>query len=160
MGYQDRDEPADAQDPVPLSAAQVVLAAVVRLVGVAVLLVGLWAGIKIILEAWALYEDPQRIERFATAIQAGSNVDGIIGSLAGGGEGEAEGAAPVRKAGPGAVRLSYFAAWFVVLMLMFVIGSLAMAAITTGGHLALYDLQVRRHSRAVINEVRKLRRAA
>ena len=43
---------------------------------------------------------------------------------------------------------------------MFVIGSLAMTAIATGGQLALYDLQVRQHSRAVIREVRRLRQAA
>ena len=43
---------------------------------------------------------------------------------------------------------------------MFVIGSLAMAAITTGGRLALYDLAARQQVRAVMREVRRLRRAA
>ena len=125
----------------------------------AVLLVGLWVGVKIILEAWALYEDPSRIVRFADDIQRHSNLDGVVGSIAGPGEtaGVAPGTAP---AAAGAFRLSYFAAWFIVLLLMFVIGSLAMTAIATGGQLALYDLQVRQHSRAVIREVRRLRQAA
>jgi hypothetical protein len=161
MGYHDREDspPREAETPAPTPMAQIALSAFVRLVGVAVLLVGLWAGIKIVLEAWALYEDPQRIERFADAIQHGSNIDGLIGTLAASGE-EAAGERARDEKGEGGLRLSYFAAWFVVLLLMFVIGSLAMAAITTGGQLALYDLQVRQHSRAVIREVRRLRRVA
>jgi hypothetical protein len=160
MGYEDRgDTPAepDAQ----MSIAQLALSAVVRLIGVAVLGVGLWAGVKVIVEAWALYEQPQRIERFATAIQAGSNLDGLISNLvaAGAQEGEVSDAATAaRRAEPGGtLRLSYFAAWFIALLLMFVIGTLAMTAVTTGGQLALYDLQVKRYSRAVIKEVRRMR---
>lgn len=161
MAYDDRDVTATEPDE-RIGMAQTLLAAAVRVVGVAVLCVGVWAGIKVIVEAWALYEQPQRIERFAAAIQAGSNVDGLIGNLvAATSEGEAGAAAPARRDEPGGtLRLSYFAAWFVALLLMFVIGTLAMTAVTTGGQLALYDLQVRRHSSAVIKEVRKLRRAA
>lgn len=167
MGYDDRDE-MEAETAERMSVAQVALSAAVRLVGVAVLCVGVWAGIKVIVEAWALYEQPQRIERFASAIQAGSNLDGLIGNLVvASTQGEADSeaasgaaAAPKRSEPGGTLRLSYFAAWFIALLLMFVIGSLAMTAITTGGQLALYDLQVKRHSSAVIKEVRRLRRGA
>ena len=44
-------------------------------------------------------------------------------------------------------------------LLMFVIGSLAMAAIATGGQLVLYDLGLKQYSRGVMREVRNLRRA-
>jgi hypothetical protein len=131
------------------------LGIVVRAVGVVVLFVGLWVGIKVILEAWALYEQPQRIVRFADDIQKHSKIDGVIGSL-----GAATGADKAQQAGSGpdnGLRLSYFAAWFIVLLLIFVIGSLAMSAITTGGQLALYDLQLKRYSRSVVKEVRRLR---
>ena len=131
------------------------LSIMVRVVGVVVLFVGLWVGIKVILEAWALYEQPQRIVRFADDIQKHSNIDGVIGSL-----GTATGADKAQQAGSGpgnGLRLSYFAAWFIALLLIFVIGSLAMSAITTGGQLALYDLQLKRYSRSVIKEVRRLR---
>lgn len=161
MGYDDRDE-TPAEPDARMSIAQLALSAVVRLIGVAVLCVGLWAGVKVIVEAWALYEQPQRIERFATAIQAGSNLDGLIGDLvaAGAKEGEvSDAAAAARRPEPGGtLRLSYFAAWFIALLLMFVIGTLAMTAVTTGGQLALYDLQVKRYSRAVIKEVRRMQR--
>jgi hypothetical protein len=135
------------------------LGIMVRVVGVVVLFVGLWVGIKIILEAWALYEQPQRIVRFADDIQKHSHIDGIIGSL-GAATGAATGADKAQRAGSGpdnGLRLSYFAAWFIALLLIFVIGSLAMSAITTGGQLALYDLQLKRYSRSVIKEVRRLR---
>jgi hypothetical protein len=36
-----------------------------------------------------------------------------------------------------------------------VIGGLAMSAIKTGGQLALYDLQVKRFAREVLNEAKK-----
>ncbi len=161
MGYQDRDEELAGRAHEPLSWATLALSSLVRIVGVVVLFVGLWAGVKIIVEAWTLYEQPQRIVRFADAIQAGSNLDGLIGNLGSGGEGDEAAPAPAaRPASGGALRLSYFAAWFIALLLMFVIGSLAMAAITTGGQLALYDMQIKRHAREVIREVRRLRRAA
>jgi hypothetical protein len=156
MAYQDRDDSGSGGlDPFPL--ASLILAVAVRLVGVVVLGVGLWAAVTVITEAMALYEQPHRIARLADAVQQGSNLDGVLAGLGGAGEaspresGEADGAG---------LRLSYFAAWFIALLLMFVIGSLAMAAITTGGRLALYDLAVRQHSRAVVREVRRLRRAA
>ena len=150
MGYEDRDEPAEAGSGGML---QTGLSMLVRGIGLAVLLVGLWVGVKVILEAWALYEDPSRIVRFADDIQKHSNLDGVIGSLAASDE-----STQVAKPG-GSLRLSYFAAWFIVLLLMFVIGSLAMAAIATGGQLVLYDLGLKQYSRGVMREVRNLRRA-
>ena len=160
MGYADKDEVMDDGASGSSGLLQLGLSTVVRLVGLVVLIVGLWVGIKIILEAWALYEEPSRIVRFADDIQNHSNLDGVIGSLAGEVAADAGKASAKGGNAGGGLRLSYFAAWFIVLLLMFVIGSLAMAAITTGGHLVLYDLQVKRHSRAVVREVNKLRQAA
>ena len=157
MGYRDRDE-APAMGNSQLDQwGSMALSIVVRVVGMVVLFVGLWVGVKVILEAWALYEQPQRVVRFADDIQKHSNIDGVIGSLAVPESAEAKGQGP--GAGTG-LRLSYFAAWFIALLLIFVIGSLAMSAITTGGQLALYDLQLKRYSRSVIKEVRRLRDAS
>ena len=127
-----------------------VLGGVVRLVGIVILLVGLWAGIKVIVEAWSLYQDPSRIEAFAEAVNAGSNLDGLVAGIAEGVAGKE------RVTASNSLRLSYFAAWFIALLLLFVVGSLAMAAITTGGQLALYDLQFRRYSRHVLKEIRNV----
>jgi len=154
MGYHDDDtSPLDAERA---GVMETLLGVIVRLVGLAVLAVGLWVGVKVVLEAWALYEEPTRIEIFAEAVQTGSNLDGLVASLAASVEEESSGG-PAPTAG-GSLRLSYFAAWFIVLLLMFVVGSLSMAAITTGGQLALYDLQFKRYSRHVLREIRAVNR--
>lgn len=153
MGYNDDAPIASASQVEPLGIMETLLGVVVRLIGIAVLVVGLWVGVKVVLEAWTLYEDPARIEAFAQAVEAGSNLDGLVAGLA-----ESAGASLADKNSGGSLRLSYFAAWFIALLLIFVVGSLAMAAITTGGQLALYDLQFRRYSRHVLKEMRAVHR--
>ncbi len=156
--YGDKSPPPAFEDPIPLGLQALSIG--VRLVGIVVLLVGLWAGVRIILEAFALYQEPARIERFAQAIQAGSNIDGLLGSAIDKAlDAEATPAAGTPPQGRDTgLRVSYFAAWMIVLLLMFVIGILAMNAITTGGQLVLYDLQVRRYSRAMVREWRRSQR--
>ena len=173
MGYADYEGTEDVEAPPTLAGwLNQGLTVVVRLIGIGVLLLGLWAGAKVLLEGWALYESPARIERLATAIERGSNLDALFATVAAPlpeadevplAEGEeppvAEPRAAVRAGGP-TLRLSYFAAWFVALMLLFVLGMLSMSAISTGGQLALRELPTRRLSRDVVREVRRLRRAA
>ena len=151
---------------------QTITGGTVRIVGVVVLFVGLWVGLKVILEAWALYDTPERIERFAVAIENGSNLDKIFSatvermSSQGSSESPADeprisGGVASEPTDPGpALRLSYFAAWFIAMMLMLIIGSLAMSAISTGGKLALYDTEVKKYSREVVKEFARLKRAA
>jgi len=125
------------------------LAVFVKAVGIIVLLVGVWIGVKVMSEAWALYQAPHHIERFASAVEHGSNLDKVLSTKAAGigaerdlpdktgVTGYEEGEKPVFK-------LSYFAAWGIVIMLLLLIGRLAMTAIKTGGELALYDRQIKR----------------
>jgi disulfide bond formation protein DsbB len=120
---------------------------IVRVIGLIVLLVGLYIGLKVIFEAWHLYEQPQRIERFATAIEQGSHLDSLLSSLAN----KSETSVPTddvqaitNKPPPiPSIRLTYSLAWGIAVLLLMVIGSLAATAIQTGGQLALYDLQVK-----------------
>jgi disulfide bond formation protein DsbB len=129
----------------------------VRLIGITLLLVGLFIGIKVILEAWSLYEEPQRIEPFSVAIEQGSNLDAMIHSFSSQIPTKTEPRSleqPHDKSSQ-QVRLSYFMAWGIVIFLLMVIGSLAASAIRTGGQLALYDLQVKQFAQQLINEARK-----
>ncbi len=172
MGYNDYDGPESVDVRDPNSMIQTITGGTVRIVGVVVLFVGLWAGLKVILEAWALYDTPDRIERFAVAIENGSNLDKIFSatvermSSQGSTESPADeprlsnrgGSEPADPAL--ALRLSYFAAWFIAMMLLLIIGSLAMSAISTGGKLALYDTEVKKYSREVVKEIARLKRAA
>lgn len=146
---------------------------VVRLMGLAILVVGLFVGIKVIFEAWDLYEQPERIERFADAIEKGSNLDSLLASLSpklapapapapkpvdqlDGDEAETEvtTVTPAPQQAPEPLRVTYFLAWFIAIFLLMIIGSLATRAIKTGGELALYDLQVKRFANLLMKEVR------
>lgn len=131
-----------------------ILSIIVRLLGLAMMLIGLYIGIKVIFEAWHLYEEPQRIERFADAIEHGSNLDALLASVT------------TNKAIPKSIdtpasdttktkpplKVTYFLAWGIVVVLLMVIGSLASTAIRTGGQLALYDLQVKRFANQLLKQ--------
>lgn len=131
-----------------------ILSIIVRLLGLAMMLIGLYVGIKVIFEAWHLYEEPQRIERFADAIEHGSNLDALLASVT------------TNKAIPKSIdtpassniqskpplKVTYFLAWGIVVVLLMVIGSLASTAIRTGGQLALYDLQVKRFANQLLKQ--------
>jgi hypothetical protein len=140
----------DYQQP---SRSTEVIAVIVRLLGLLMLIVGLTIAIKTIIEAWSLYEEPQRIERFAEAIDEGSNLDQLLRSFsqkATSTENEAETAATTSQ--QATLRVSYFLAWIIALVLLMVIGGLAASAIRTGGQLALYDLQVKRFANELIKQ--------
>jgi len=133
-----------------------VIAVIVRLLGLLMLVVGLTIAIKTIIEAWSLYEEPQRIERFAEAIDEGSNLDQLLRSFSqktASTENEAETATTTSQ--QATLRVSYFLAWIIALVLLMVIGGLAASAIRTGGQLALYDLQVKRFANELINQAQK-----
>lgn len=159
----------------------VALQVVVRGSGLLLLGIGMFIAIKVVFEAWGLYHDPTPVERFATRIEQGSQLDAaLFASRPSEAEAEPASLAPepleamdleplegVRPRAGGSsrpppapsrpvaakaepeppapgLRLSYFAAWAIILMLLLLVGRLAIAAIATGGQLALYDVQLRR----------------
>ncbi|HEC58634.1 hypothetical protein LCGC14_0733290 [marine sediment metagenome] len=136
------------------------LSILVRLLGLVMLLIGLFIGIKVIFEAWHLYKEPQNIERFADAIEQGSHLDVMLAKFtpqtkAENSEASVQQTLPDAQASPESLRVTYFLAWIIAILLLMVIGGLASSAIRTGGQLALYDLQVKRFARQLINEARK-----
>ena len=145
MGYADHEGAPPApetatREPDLFERAGTIIGLVVRLMGVALLCVGIAVALKVISEAFALYNQPQVIERFAQAIETGSNLDAVLAPdpLPEGGT-----AAP-RRGAAAPLRLSYFAAWVVVLMLLVVVSGIAMSVVATGGRLALGDLTLRK----------------
>lgn len=136
------------------------LSIIVRLLGLVMLLIGLFVGIKVIFQAWELYKEPQNIERFADAIEQGSHLDVMLAKLTPRpktNDSESLAQQPLQKAetNTDSLRLTYFLAWIIAVLLLMVIGGLASSAIRTGGQLALYDLQVKRFARQLIEEARK-----
>ena len=192
MGYQDHDfSVTDDEDQGALGILRAAISLGVRLLGVALVLVGLWGALQVILEGWALYREPARIERIASAVEQGSHLDAVfsipapervapaVATIAGdgtqpaapGGPGAAAesasenpvgaGGAPLRPAGSrSTLRLSYFAAWFIALLLLAVIGALSTAAFAAGGRLALGGEGLREVHRSLAREIRGLRRKA
>jgi disulfide bond formation protein DsbB len=163
------------------TAIQQITSIIVRLIGMMVLFVGLYVGLKVILEAWGLYQRPERIEGFAAAIERGSNIDQIFSATVRGmsteisddviipedgapaeslSQGAANPAMPQSTASAKSLRLSYFAAWLIVMMMFLIIGSLAMSAISTGGRLALYDTDMRKFSRQLARDFTRMKKAA
>jgi hypothetical protein len=175
IGYQEYDLLLRASPPRALTIVQQIIAVLVRLMGISLLVVGIATAVFVIYEVWVLYEHPERIERFSTAIEKGSNLDTIfalggseisgtvdVGTATEDDAAVEAGASAETAAQPVTVeferthlRLSYFAAWFLVLLLLFVMSVVAVSAVSAGGRLALYDTDVRQLSRAVIKEIRR-----
>ena len=126
---------------------------IVRAFGFLLMIIGLWIGLKAINEAWGLYKEPQNIERFASAIEKGSNLDKALATARTDGESGANGA-PAQDSVLG-FRLSYFVAWVLAILLLMLVGRLALAAVKTGGELALYDMQIKKLAKLLVQEAKK-----
>jgi len=157
-GYREYDLLLRDSPPRALTIFHQLLAILVRLLGLTFLVIGIGAAVIILNEAWHLYKDPGRIEPFAVAIERGSNLDRIFALSeedVGAPAAASEEAASARDSS--SLRLSYFASWFLVLLLMLVGSIVAISAVSAGGRLVLYDTDIRQLSRAVIKEVRRNR---
>ena len=137
------------------------LGVIVRGSGFVLLVIGLLLSFLTMREAFKLYHDPERIERFAYAIEKGSNIDKSLMSLhssaiANSRQDEAAPAAdytvPAPVHNPDNVHVSYFIAWIIVLLLLFLMAIIALAAVKTGGELVLYDMQIKRFASMLIKE--------
>jgi hypothetical protein len=164
-GYREYDLLLRESPPRALGIFQHILAILVRLLGLGLLVVGIGAAVIILNEAWMLYQEPARIEKFAVAIERGSNLDKIF-TLSGGeadkpdAQGQDAGESGTQSTaadstGSTNFRPSYFAGWFLVLLLMLVASIVAISAVSAGGRLVLFDTDIRQLSRAVVKEVRR-----
>lgn len=131
---------------------------VVRICGVLLLFVGLWLSIQVFSEALSLYKNPGNILRMATAIEAGSNIDKSFrpthDSLLGQNEISVKHKSSL-KIKTDNFRISYFIAWVIDLLLLLLLARISITAIKTGGELALYDAQIKRLARQIVQAKRK-----
>lgn len=155
------------QDPPPpegIERAERVLNLVVRCFGLVMMVVGLVVALSVIFSAWSLYRSPTHIESFAQAVEQGSHLDLTLANATQIGRQQLDtsdraGIAPLARATepaphapPTSFRFSYFMAWLLAILLLLLIGRLAIAAVRTGGELALYDVQVKKLARALLDE--------
>jgi len=143
----------------------------VRILGFFLLLAGLWVALQVLLTAQDLYEHPEKIERFAVAIEKGSNIDKTLapirdsliaqsdsGNDSGNGVQQyTENEKRPATVGTGNIRVSYFFAWVIALLLLLLIARISLAAIKTGGELVLFDMQIKQFARMLAKESQKIR---
>ncbi len=157
--FDNNEEEAETAQPAMSSlneASKDIMSIVVRFCGLMLLFIGLWIAIQVFNEALALYKDPGNIERVAIAIEAGSNIDKSIApirdSLLGVNGNDSE---TKMEEKPNGIRISYFIAWVVNLLLLLLLARISLAAIKTGGELALYDAQIKKFARQIVNSSKK-----
>lgn len=144
-----------------------IMSFLVRILGFFLLLAGLWVAIQVLLTAQDLYAHPEKIERFAVAIEKGSNIDKslipirdslIVNSDSGDGVQQYSETENISSSvGTGNIRVSYFFAWVIALLLLLLIARISLTAIKTGGELVLYDLQIKQFARMLAKESQKTR---
>ncbi len=139
----------------------------VRLLGFILLLAGLWVALQVLLTAKDLYEHPENIERFAIAIEKGSNIDKTLAPIRDSLLVDSDTGNGVKRyndteqrpatAGAGDIRVSYFFAWVIALLLLLLIARISLTAIKTGGELVLFDMQIKQLARMLAKESQKIR---
>lgn len=144
-----------------------IMSFLVRILGFFLLLAGLWVALQVLLTAQELYEHPEKIERFAVAIEKGSNIDKTLAPLRDSLILETDSENGVKQynetdkrasvTGTGNIRVSYFFAWVIVLLLLLLIARISLTAIKTGGELVLFDMQIKQFARMLAKESNKLR---
>lgn len=147
--YQFENDNSEASMTVD-SVAQSTMSWLVRVAGLVLLGVGLWAALGVINEAWSIYQNPKssRVEALARAIDEATHIDLVLAPSQRADAGN-DAVGPERAS---TLRLSYFIAWPIVMLLLLLVGRLAMAAMRTGGELALFDVQIRRFARELMRE--------
>ena len=148
-------------------ASRNIMSFLVRILGFFLLLVGLWVALQVLLTAQDLYEHPEQIERFAVAIEKGSNIDKTLAPIRDSliVESNAEDAVQnytenenrPSSTGTGNIRVSYFFAWVIALLLLLLIARISLTAIKTGGELVLFDMQIKQFARMLAKESHKMR---
>jgi len=144
-----------------------IMSFLVRILGFFLLLIGLWVALQVLLTAQDLYENPEQIERFAVAIEKGSNIDKTLAPIRDSLNVESNAEDAVQNytenenrpssAGTGNIRVSYFFAWVIALLLLLLIARISLTAIKTGGELVLFDMQIKQFARMLIKESNKMR---
>jgi hypothetical protein len=144
-------------------ASKNIMGFIVRILGLFLLFAGLWVALQVLLTAQDLYEHPEQIECFAVAIEKGSNIDKTLAPIRDSlivesdTEGEVQNNNQPSSAGTGNIRVSYFFAWVIVLLLLLLIARISLTAIKTGGELVLFDMQIKQFARMLAKESHKMR---
>jgi hypothetical protein len=107
---------------------------------------------------------PKHLKDAANSDGSDAGADFNPGTVAGPMPGSADSTAAAKPSSPPAaagnnpedqLKLSYFVAWAILLLVMLLVGRLSIAAIKTGGELALHDVQLKRFARQLLREMNR-----
>ena len=142
-----------------------IMSFLVRILGFFLLLAGLWVALQVLLTAQDLYVHPEQIERFAVAIEKGSNIDKTLAPIRDSLLEESNSENEVQRYNEkeqrpssvrsGNIRVSYFFAWVIALLLLLLIARISLTAIKTGGELVLFDMQIKQFAKMLAKESNK-----
>jgi hypothetical protein len=153
----------------------------IRLIGLGVLLAGLYSAAQVGVKAWELLENTDQVTRLSESIEKQSHLNAFVGEMQGlmnlikksrdsaqllSDVGHPSAPIPSSTAtqnqvagNPPLFNASYFSAWGIVLVLLALIAKISLWAVREGGKLALYsvnsDKQLKGILRELIAEVRR-----
>ncbi len=132
-----------------------ITALVARACGLLVLLLGLWVVLKTFAAVQDIYQDPGIVDSWAVEIERRSNLDRTIEPVRRGMLGVSEGRNGEQQDLGKGLRLSYFVAWIIVLLLLLLLARIGLMAVKTGGELLLYDTQIKTLAREIVRTSRE-----
>ena len=125
----------------------------VRSAGAVLLLLGLWLSCMVLLEAWKLYKEPERIEHFSVWVEKGMQIDATLhyllapkptaqsntpsGDPIKGEVNEGASSPPPEKPTLPKLSISYLLGCIILLLLLLLIARIALAAVGQGAKLLL-----------------------
>lgn len=107
----------------------------IKILGLLLLLAGLWIALQVLSNAQELYDHPERIERFAVAVAKGSNIDKMLAP-----DTDSHDATASKNSDD--IRISYFFSWIIVFLLLLLIARISIMAIKTGSELLFFNPKI------------------
>jgi len=104
-----------------------------RGLGLALVFFGALVLWKVFGEAWAIYQDPHHIERFAAAVEDGLGVDRSLTGLIS----QADKADGNANSGRTALSVSYLISWPLIVMVLLLVGKIGVWSLDSGARLAV-----------------------
>lgn len=158
-----REENYPSLTQMPTFSFTVVLSAIIRFIGVIILLLGIWLGYNVVSTAWGLYKNPDNIKDISRKVKQESKVDEFGESMSKFLHAvmsdtvneirEAKGKQIKNFPKIAPLRISYFISWFIAILLLLVIGKISMWILSEGGKLAKANTDNAELARALVKEM-------
>ena len=122
---------------------------VVRLIGITVMIFGLYISGKVAFEAWNLYDKPESIQKWQKIVEKETQMDAALNSKMD--AALQQNNKPVNKK---IIKFSYFVSWFIVVLMLLIISRIGLWTLREGAKLALFNnIDTQQFARAIVEEI-------